>query len=57
MLQEKRYKWLELKVTYVGVEQKWLIVKSESRKKNYLQKLDDKLKREKKTALKLVKQL
>ena len=57
MLQEKRYKWLELKVTYVGVKQKWLIVKSESRKKNYLQKLDDKLKREKKTALKLVKQL
>ena len=45
MLQEKRYKWLELKVTYVGVEQKWLIVKSESRKKNYLQKLDNKLKR------------
>ena len=57
MLQEKRYKWLELKVTYVGVKQKWLIVKSESRKKNYLQKLDDKLKREKKTALKLIKQL
>ena len=45
MLQEKRYKWLELKVTYVGVKQKCLIVKSESRKKNYLQKLDNKLKR------------
>jgi len=24
---------LELKVTYVGIKQKWLIVKSESRKK------------------------
>ncbi|MDY7008416.1 MAG: hypothetical protein SWX82_31975 [Cyanobacteriota bacterium] len=51
------YKWLESKVTYAGIKQKWLIVKSESRKKSDIQKLELKIEQEKKTALKLAKQL
>ncbi|MEM1169304.1 MAG: IS1634 family transposase [Cyanobacteria bacterium P01_H01_bin.35] len=57
VLQEKGYKWLERKVTYAGVKQRWLIVESEPRKKSDIQKLESKIEQEKKTALKLVKKL
>lgn len=57
MLLEKGYKWLEQKVSYAGVKHRWLIVESEPRKQSDIQKLESKIEPEKKTALKLVKQL
>ncbi len=57
LLQEKGYKWLKPKVTYAGVNQRWLIVESSERKKSDIQKLESKIQQEKKTVLKLVKQL
>ena len=44
VLQEKGYKWLEQKVTYAGVKQRWLIVESTKRKESDIQKLESKIK-------------
>ena len=56
-LQKKGYKWLEQKVTYAGIKQRWLIVESAERKQSDIQKLNSKIEPEKKTALKLRKKL
>ena len=55
--QKKGYKWLEQKVTYAGIKQRWLIVESAERKQSEIQKLNSKIDPEKKTALKLRKKL
>ena len=55
--QKKGYKWLEQKVTYAGIKQRWLIVESAERKQSDIQKLNSKIEQEKKTALKLGKKL
>ena len=55
--QKKGYKWLEQKVTYAGIKQRWLIVESAERKESDIQKLNLKIEQEKKTALKLIKKL
>ena len=55
--QKKGYKWLEQKVTYAGIKQRWLIVESAERKQSDIQKLNSKIEPEKKTALKLGKKL
>ena len=56
-LQKKGYKWLEQKVTYAGIKQRWLIVESTERKQSEIQKLNSKIEQEKKTVLKLRKNL
>jgi transposase len=56
-LQNKGYKWLEQKVTYAGIKQRWLIVESTERKQSDIQKLNLKIEQEKKTALKSIKKL
>ncbi len=56
-LQEKGYKWQEQIVTYAGIQQRWLIVESEQRRKSDWEKLDRKIEQEKKKAEKLLKQL
>ena len=55
--QKKGYKWLEQKVTYAGIKQRWLIVESAERKQSDIQKLNSKIEQEKKTVLKLGKKL
>ena len=55
--QKKGYKWLEQKVTYAGIKQRWLIVESTERKQSDIQKLNLKIEQEKKTALKSIKKL
>jgi transposase len=55
--QKKGYKWLEQKVTYAGIKQRWLIVESAERKQSDIQKLNSKIEQEEKTALKLRKKL
>ena len=55
--QKKGYKWLEQKVTYAGIKQRWLIVESAERKQSDIQKLNSKIEQEKKTALKSRKKL
>ena len=55
--QKKGYKWLEQKVTYAGIKQRWLIVESAERKQSDIQKLNSKIEQEEKTALKLIKKL
>ena len=55
--QKKGYKWLEQKVTYAGIKQRWLIVESAERKQSDIQKLNSKIEQEKKTVLKLEKKL
>ena len=55
--QKKGYKWLEQKVTYAGIKQRWLIVESAERKQSDIQKLNSKIEPEKNTALKLRKKL
>ena len=55
--QKKGYKWLEQKVTYAGIKQRWLIVESAERKQSDIQKLNSKIEQEKNTALKLRKKL
>ena len=57
VFQKKGYKWLEQKVTYAGIKQRWLIVESAERQKSDIQKLNSKIEQEKKTALKLAKKL
>ena len=52
VFQQKGYKWLEQKVTYAGIKQRWLIVESAERKQSDIQKLNSKIEQEKKTALK-----
>ena len=52
IFQKKGYKWLEQKVTYAGIKQRWLIVESAERKQSDIQKLNSKIEQEKKTALK-----
>ena len=42
-LQKKGYKWLEQKVTYAGIKQRWLIVESAERKQSDIQKLNSKI--------------
>ena len=37
------YKWLEQKVTYAGIKQRWLIVESAERKQSDIQKLNSKI--------------
>ncbi|MDE5084831.1 MAG: hypothetical protein O4859_27970 [Trichodesmium sp. St18_bin1] len=51
------YKWLEQKVTYAGIKQRWLIVESAERQKSDIQKLNSKIEQEKNPALKLAKKL
>jgi transposase len=55
--QKNGYKWLEQKVTYAGIKQRWLIVESAERKQSDIQKLNLKIEPEKKTALKSRKKL
>ena len=55
--QKKGYKWLEQKVTYAGIKQRWLIVESAERKQSDIQKLNLKIEQEKNPALKLRKKL
>ena len=55
--QKKGYKWLEQKVTYAGIKQRWLIVESAECKQSDIQKLNSKIEQEKKTVLKLGKKL
>ena len=55
--QKKGYKWLEQKVTYAGIKQRWLIVESAERKQSDIQKLNLKIEPEKKTTLKLRRKL
>ena len=55
--QKKGYKWLEQKVTYAGIKQRWLIVESAERKQSDIQKSNLKIEQEKKTVLKLRKKL
>ena len=55
--QKKGYKWLEQKVTYAGIKQRWLIVESAERKQSDIQKLNSKIEQEKNPALKLRKKL
>ena len=55
--QKKGYKWLEQKVTYAGIKQRWLIVESAERKQSDIQKLNLKIEQEKKTTLKLRRKL
>ena len=50
--QKKGYKWLEQKVTYAGIKQRWLIVESAERKQSNIQKLNSKIEQEKNPALK-----
>jgi transposase len=56
-LQNKGYKWLEQKVTYAGIKQRWLIVESTERKQSDIQKLNLKIEQEKNPALKSIKKL
>ena len=46
------YEWLEQKVTYAGIKQRWLIVESAERKQSDIQTLNSKIEQEKKPALK-----
>ena len=55
--QKKGYKWLEQKVTYAGIKQRWLIVESAEGKQSDIQKLNLKIEQEKKTTLKLRRKL
>ena len=48
--QKKGYKWLEQKVTYAGIKQRWLIVESAERKQSDIQKLNSKIEQEKNPA-------
>ena len=41
--QKKGYKWLEQKVTYAGIKQRWLIVESAEIQQSGIQKLDSKI--------------
>ena len=56
-VQKKGYKWLEQKVTYAGIKQRWLIVESAERKQSDIQKLNLKIEKEKNPALKLRKKI
>ena len=57
VFQKKGYKWLEQKVTYAGIKQRWLIVESTKRKQSDIQKLNLKIEQEKNPALKSRKKL
>ena len=54
---KKGYQWLEQKVTYAGIKQRWLIVESAESKQSEIEKLNSKIEQEKKTALKFAKKL
>lgn len=54
---EKGYKWREEKVTYGEIQQRWLIVESEKRKKSDYEKLELKLKQEEKQIEKRIQKL
>ncbi|MDE5118637.1 MAG: hypothetical protein O4965_00045 [Trichodesmium sp. St19_bin1] len=41
--QKKGYKWLEQKVTYTGIKQRWLIVESAEIQQSDTQKLESKI--------------
>ena len=47
VFQKKEYKWLEQKVTYAGIKQRWLIVESAERQQSDIQKLESKIEQEK----------
>ena len=49
------YKWLEQKVTYAGIKQRWLIIESADRKQSDIQKLNSKIEQEKKDCIKVNK--
>jgi transposase len=51
------YKWREEKVTYGEIQQRWLIVESEKRKKSDYEKLELKLKQEEKQIEKRIQKL
>ena len=55
--QKKGYKWLEQKVTYAGIKQRWLIVESAERKQSDIQKLNSKIEQEKKDCIKVKKKI
>ena len=55
--QKKGYKWLEQKVTYAGIKQRWLIVESAERKQSDIQKLNSKIEQEKKDRIKVKKKI
>ena len=42
--QKKGYKWLEQKVTYAGIKQRWLIVESAEEKKAISRRVESKIK-------------
>ena len=54
---KKGYKWLEQKVTYAGIKQRWLIVESTERKQSDIQKLNSKIEQEKKDRIKVKKKI
>lgn len=56
-LEEKGYNWKEERITYGGVEQRWLIVESSARKKSDCQKLESKIEKEAEKVEKLLKRL
>ena len=53
--QKKGYKWLEQKVTYAGIKQRWLIVESAEHKQSDIQKLNSKIEQEKKDRIEVSK--
>ena len=55
--QKKGYKWLEQKVTYAWIKQRWLIVESAERKQSDIQGLNLKIEQEKKDYLKVKKKI
>ena len=55
--QKKGYKWLEQKVTYAGIKQRWLIVESAESKQSEIEKLNSKIEQEKKDCIKVRKKI
>ncbi len=56
-LKEKGYKWQEVRENYGAVEQRWLLVESEARKKSDWENLKQRIKKEKEKVLKIQKKL
>jgi transposase len=53
----KGYKWASKRVTYAGIEQRWLVVESEARKESDLRKLSQKVEKASAQAVKEVNKL
>ena len=56
-LLSKGYNWKEEEVTYGSIEQRWLVVESEQRKKSDLEKLETKIEKEEQKVIKAIKKL